>query len=87
MVIIKEKNKGIFKLSQLVTKDPAIMAAFFAHFTPLKFDLDLSRGVYFMLCESDLFSDIKEGDPIPFYDAEITQGKDGIMNVSNIERY
>ena len=70
---VKQKNKGLLKMHRDFTKDPQLMALVFTWFNPLKFDLDLYTGYYTMLLESELFLDIEEGKPIPFYDISIKQ--------------
>jgi len=63
------------------------MAAFFEHFTPLKFDLDVHTGIYYMLCESELFSEVPDNSPIPFYDCEVRTEPGGKIIVTDINKY
>jgi hypothetical protein len=75
-------RQGLFKIWEGLTKQPEIMALFFEKFTPIRFDLDLHTGYYLMLCQSELFDIVKDGQPIPFYDAEFRREEKDVVFVS-----
>lgn len=80
-------NKGFFKISESLSKDPQVMAAFFAKFRPIKFDLQLvPYPVYVIVCEHPDFDEWKEGEMMPQYDAECTKDENGVISITSFNR-
>lgn len=75
-------RQGLFKIWEGLTKQPEVMSLFFEKFTPIRFDLDLRTGIYYMLCQSELFEIVKEAEPIPFYDVDFKREEKGVVFVS-----
>lgn len=60
------------------------MAVFFSHFTPLEFHLEETTQMYHMRCESILFNDVKQGDPLPYYTCEVKMDMSGNYTVTDV---
>lgn len=79
-------NLGIFIVSKPISKNPKIMALIFERFEPIKFDIDLMKMKYFILCESVEFDEVKEGEKIPEYELIIKETSGGKFYISELTK-
>lgn len=84
MNLVLSRNLGRFRMTRQVTKDPKAMACFFEIFTIVRLELELHTGLYWMLCESEVFENVPDSEPIPQYQCEMKKRSDGSMEITNV---
>lgn len=87
MELILSINRGIIKTTEKFVRTPELMSVFLYHFRIIEMKFDYWTGLYMILCESELFEDIKEGENVPSYEILMKRQDDKTIIVTEVNRY